>query len=193
LDLEAEEEEEKKEAELRGPVVEEVPEMDDNQKLVEFCKFVINTIAGIDSSLGRTKGADFIDRLLNEVGAVNISSSSSSKRIYDLSPLEQITAYEKWAKTEVFAEADMLLPVASSSAPADEGAVAAQYEHVLNSSIASAFGTDDAKRSLVISKELASLRVSLPSLYHGAIWLRVDEARVDLLKCCIAGPEGELQ
>ncbi|CEQ39374.1 SPOSA6832_00900, partial [Sporobolomyces salmonicolor] len=37
-----------------------------------------------------------------------------------------------------------------------------------------------------LAKELAVLSTSLPP----GIWLRVDEARVDVLKCLIAGPEG---
>lgn len=82
----------------------------------------------------------------------------------------------------------MILPSATTSTTDEEKV---NYRHALNSIIQSAYGTDNAKRSLVISKELASLRVSLPSLFHGSIWLRVDESRVDVLKACIAGPEGE--
>lgn len=46
------------------------------------------------------------------------------------------------------------------------------------------------KRSLAIAKELAILTTSLPVAWHSSVFLRVDEARVDVLKAMIIGPEG---
>ncbi|CAD6959755.1 unnamed protein product [Tilletia controversa] len=164
-------------------------------KLIAFCTAIIETTNKIDTLLRKTKGDAMVDKML---GLIAPSSDTALEAVVKADedgevedqPAEKRRAYEAWAKTQIFADADLTvdqesspagLPVASSSS--------LRWRHVFHAEISNSRG-DDSKRTMAIAKELASLQVSLPALWHGSIFLRVDESRIDVLKACIVGPEG---
>lgn len=61
-----------------------------------------------------------------------------------------------------------------------------QWQHAFSSMIASTSVASNTSRGLTIARELASLRTALPD----TIFVRVDEARLDVLKALIIGPQG---
>jgi len=64
------------------------------------------------------------------------------------------------------------------------------YQHTYNTEIRMLANADIPKRSLAIAKELAVLTTNLPVAWDSSVFLRVDEARVDVIKVLIIGPEG---
>ncbi|KAK8849763.1 hypothetical protein IAR55_005099 [Kwoniella newhampshirensis] len=138
----------------------------ENQNIVlkQFCLRIISTAETIDGSLVETKGKPF-ER------ARDASTNEAASNIY-----------EDWAGRARFQYCDMSIGSENSSNIA--------YKHAFNGVIQKMVGMDLPKRSLAIAKELAILTTSLPVAWHSTIFLRVDIARVDVLKAMIIGPEG---
>jgi len=187
---EASEEEKKKK---QGKAKQDDEEAD---KLLTFCQAIIGTTEKIDTLLRKTKGDAMVDKLLASFSA---DPKAALKAATDPEALEQAgdteaeveaerkRAYESWAKSLLYADVD--LSVTRDPNDAIAAAAPQRWRHVYNTDIC---GTqaDNSKRTMMIAKELASLQVSLPALWHGSIFLRVDESRIDVLKACVVGPEG---
>ncbi|KAE8257269.1 hypothetical protein A4X13_0g2464 [Tilletia indica] len=163
------------------------------EKLVAFCTAIIETTKRIDNLLRKTKGDAMVDAML---GLIAPSSGTALEAVVkaetevveaDQAQVEKRRAYEAWAKTQIFADADLAMD--ASTDQASSSSTLQRWRHVFSSEITHS-PIDDSKRTMAIAKELASLQVSLPALWHGSIFLRVDESRIDVLKACIVGPEG---
>jgi ubiquitin-protein ligase len=74
--------------------------------------------------------------------------------------------------------------------PADSMAAVPNYKHYFNNEARMLANSDIPKRSLAIAKELAVLTTNLPISWDSSVFLRVDETRVDIIKCLITGPQG---
>ncbi|KIR36597.1 ubiquitin-conjugating enzyme family protein [Cryptococcus deuterogattii MMRL2647] len=92
------------------------------------------------------------------------------------------TKDEDWATRARFQYVDLRTGSNIMDAPS--------YKHAYSALIADIELDNAPKRSLAIAKELAILTTSLPVAWHSSVFLRVDEARVDVLKAMIIGPEG---
>ena len=180
----------------------------ERDRWLSFCDRIIAICESVEAHLRKTKGNAEVDRLLGVISKSTIadstahtedSKSASAKLIENAKAsgsggksngagmtevaAEDIESYQKWAKPLLFSdEADMSLATLGGSSR--EG-----YNHVFNRDIL-ACTSAPMRRTIVISKELASLDSSLPALFHGSIFLRRDVERVDVLKACIIGPEG---
>lgn len=159
-----------------------IPKLDqewrgEEDQLCKFAQSFIEEVATIDRLLRSTKGDAFVDKLL---GSIKEPISMTPKKHEDVQ--EQIKAYETWAKAKCYDEIDMRANKSSSGKT--------RYLHAFNDKIRETDAGSNHKRGFIIAKELAGLRFSLPSMWHGSIFLRVDESRIDVLKACIVGPEG---
>lgn len=169
---------------------------DESQRMVDFAKSFCSYVGIIDSRLRKTKGNVFVDRLIgiaeaefgpecahrDQFGKMAAKSCDDSDR--KTANEKAIAAYERWARSERYADCDMTITTrsASSSAP--------KFAHAFDREIKLVNAADNSKRGVTIAKELGGLRGSLPSSWHGSIFLRVDESRLDVLKACIVGPKG---
>ncbi|WVF68400.1 hypothetical protein IAT40_003165 [Kwoniella sp. CBS 6097] len=158
---------------------------DPNVQMRLFCERIIHSAQIIDRSLQETKGKPFVERMKAGLPRLPDCSAPILEEQQDgLTDQEIVATYERWAGQARFQYCDMSIPGEGSSTDK------VNYYHAYNSSIQTLEGLDMAKRSLAIAKELAVLTTSLPVAWHSTIFLRVDEARVDVLKAMIIGPEG---
>ncbi|OCF34329.1 hypothetical protein I316_03843 [Kwoniella heveanensis BCC8398] len=169
----------------RDRVKKEEEQYDPNFQMRLFCERIVNSAQVIDRSLEETKGKPFVQRMK---AVLPQPAGRDADVLHEHDPgmtdQEIIASYEKWATQARFQYCDMSVPSEGSSSDK------INYYHAYNSSIQSLDGLDMAKRSLAIAKELAVLTTSLPVAWHSTIFLRIDEARVDVLKAMIIGPEG---
>jgi len=90
----------------------------------------------------------------------------------------------KWALSSRFEYCDLTI---TGTENADE---TLNYKHYFNNEVRMLANANIPKRSVAIAKELAILTTNLPVAWDSSIFLRVDETRVDVIKCLITGPEG---
>lgn len=151
------------------------PWMAEEQRLCLFARRFVEEVATIDRILRVTKGDAFLDKLLGLIKEPIISQtvdveSVAASRSEDQDSAKEIATYEAWAKSQCYDECDMRQAKSSSDSPS--------YIHAFDTKIRSTDSSSNHKRGFTIAKELAGLRVSLPSLWNGSIFLRVDESRL---------------
>ncbi|KDN51308.1 hypothetical protein K437DRAFT_55354 [Tilletiaria anomala UBC 951] len=177
----------------------------EQQKWSQFCERIVSVALSVEGHLRKTKGNAAVDQMLGVISKnSNAAASQAPATMFEkdkectidsssnnndnkskasekhLSDEEEVAKYEAWAKPLLFgAEVDMTIPVGGGR----------KYAHVYDREIANCKSTA-MRRTIAISKELANLSSSLPALFHGSIFLRRDEERVDVLKACIMGSEG---
>ncbi|GAW05297.1 hypothetical protein F5879DRAFT_930677 [Lentinula edodes] len=157
---------------------------DETAKLYGFCNRLLATTVQIDRSLRELKGDDFVTRMHESLPKAYTSASDT---IYvDAGDTEEDAkeAYVKWATSSRFEYCDLTIPTTDNS---DE---TLNYKHYFNNEIRMLANASIPKRSVAIAKELAILTTNLPVAWDSSIFLRVDDARVDVIKCLITGPEG---
>ncbi|KAJ4481506.1 ubiquitin conjugating enzyme family protein [Lentinula edodes] len=157
---------------------------DETAKLYGFCNRLLATTVQIDRSLRELKGDDFVTRMHESLPKAYTSASDT---IYvDAGDTEEDAkeAYVKWATSSRFEYCDLTIPTTDNS---DE---TLNYKHYFNNEIRMLANASIPKRSVAIAKELAILTTNLPVAWDSSIFLRVDDTRVDVIKCLITGPEG---
>ncbi|KZS97566.1 hypothetical protein SISNIDRAFT_449083 [Sistotremastrum niveocremeum HHB9708] len=169
----------------KGKIKEKPVHADENQKMLTFCRRILATAAAIDKSLRETKGEAFVTRL--HASLPKIRQSSAEDPIVKAGQTEEETKqrYLEWATRVRFEYCDLSIPPAPGST--DDNI---NYRFVFNNEARLLAGSDTPKRSLAIAKELAILTTNLPVAWDSSVFLRVDEARVDIVKCLIFGPQG---
>ncbi|KAJ3999011.1 hypothetical protein F5050DRAFT_1893090 [Lentinula boryana] len=158
--------------------------LDETTKLYSFCNRLLATTAQIDRSLRELKGDDFVNRMHKSLPK---AFTSASDTIYvDVGDTEEDAkeAYVKWATSSRFEYCDLTISATDDS---DE---TLNYKHYFNNEIRMLANANIPKRSVAIAKELAILTTNLPVAWDSSIFLRVDDTRVDVIKCLITGPEG---
>ncbi|KAG8862328.1 hypothetical protein FRB96_001907 [Tulasnella sp. 330] len=182
---------------------------EDNARLLQFCERIILTANAIDRSLRETKGDAFVDRLRaslpklpgssrhkNNNAAAGPSSSSPTVTLAgpplaaDASETDAIKVYEEWGNAVRFEYCDLTVQPLPGQAPEGTTDDTPSYMSVFSTDARMLAHADIPKRSLAIAKELAVLTTNLPVAWNSSIFLRVDESRVDVIKCLITGPEG---
>ncbi|WVR07973.1 hypothetical protein IAU60_005016 [Kwoniella sp. DSM 27419] len=157
-------------------------ETDTNLVLRVFCERIIASAERIDRSLTTVKGPAFVDRMRETLPSLSEAVVGNGEAIRPESSADKIVKiYEGWAIRARFQYRDLSTPTSSGEN--------IEYRHAYNAVIQSLLGVAKPKRSLAIAKELAILTTSLPAAWHSSIFLRVDDARVDVLKAMIIGPE----
>ncbi|OXC68093.1 hypothetical protein AYX13_03304 [Cryptococcus neoformans] len=169
---------EKKEAERV-----EKESLDENSILKAFCLRIIKSAEIIDKRLVETKGKAFVQRMKEQLPRIDESGVHIEENAVETGTDEEIIKiYEEWATRARFQYVDLRTGNDITGAPS--------YKHAYSTLIAGIELNNAPKRSLAIAKELAILTTSLPVAWHSSVFLRVDEARVDVLKAMIIGPEG---
>ncbi|KAJ7283680.1 ubiquitin conjugating enzyme family protein [Mycena rebaudengoi] len=169
------------------------PLADENQRLLSFCRRILNTADAIDSSLRDTKGDAFVERLHSELPKIHTSSSAQEGMLVDPGSTEEsaIKAYVDWATRVRFEYCDLTIPPPPTPPNANESeSQTPHYKSYYNNEIRMLASSDIPKRSLAIAKELSILTNNLPIAWNSSIFLRIDETRVDVIKALITGPEG---
>ncbi|KAK0552846.1 hypothetical protein OC845_001514 [Tilletia horrida] len=187
----------------------EQEEQEETQRLLSFCQAIIGTTKKIDTLLRKTKGDEMVDKLLGLIApssekALEAAISTADAKEEEGTEEETKKAYEAWAKTQTYADADFSMAsmtttkdpeieekgpaLKTSTSQSDRASSSSGWRHAFGREIIDM--ADNSKRTMAIAKELASLQGSLPALWHGSIFLRVDESRIDVLKACVVGPEG---
>ncbi|GJJ07550.1 hypothetical protein Clacol_001752 [Clathrus columnatus] len=161
----------------------------ENQKLETFCNRILSTAKAIDRSLRETKGNAFVDRL--HASLPKIPSAHSSTEVVKAGNSEEETqkVYVGWATRARFEYCDLAVPT-SNKPNGQEDDQTPNYKFHFNTEARLLANADIPKRSLAIAKELAVLTTNLPVAWDSSVFLRVDETRVDIIKCLIIGPEG---
>ncbi|KAF8326693.1 uncharacterized protein EI90DRAFT_3146524 [Cantharellus anzutake] len=173
-----------------------LPMIDDNVKLRKFCERIISTAASVDRSLRETKGDAFVERLHASLPKIHSSTRSHSEtEVIGATDAETQRIYVDWASRVRFEYCDLTTPPPpvdpnDKPAPAFVDDPIPNYLHSYNGEIRMLANADIPKRSLAIAKELAVLTTNLPVAWDSSVFLRVDEARVDIIKALIIGPEG---
>ncbi|KAJ3757032.1 hypothetical protein EV360DRAFT_46899 [Lentinula raphanica] len=158
--------------------------LDETAKLYSFCDRLLATTVQIDRSLRELKGDEFVKRMHESLPKAYTSASDT---IYvDAGDTEDDAkeAYVKWASSSRFEYCDLTIPAT------DESDETINYKHYFNNEIRMLANSNIPKRSVAIAKELAILTTNLPIAWDSSIFLRVDDTRVDVIKCLITGPEG---
>lgn len=160
-----------------------------------LCGSIIESVEAIDNALRAVKGDAFVGSLLASFRGE--PSTNQPQELGTTLPLAvakdgherrqraQELAYQAWAKSMVFDEADMTLTPAATIATSTQGLL---YSHAYATKIEASRNHNDSKRNLIISRELAGLRSTLPAEWYSTIFVRVDESRLDVLKALIVGP-----
>ncbi|CAO1626480.1 unnamed protein product [Parajaminaea phylloscopi] len=165
-------------------------------EVMAMCASIIESVVKIDSALQQVKGLDFLRRLLasfqrrvSEAPGSEAEASQSrvvAKRRGGSKVTDDTQAqaecerlYRAWAKPLAFGEADMTQRSSSGKE---------SYLHRFDKDITDTCEHSNSKRNLIISKELAGLKGTLPAEWDSAFFVRVDESRLDVLKALIAGP-----
>lgn len=152
---------------------------DDLNSVLALCDHIAESVDALDAALRRMKGSAFVMKLLSSFRPWAERQQDDSEEFGKVTALESeqleqdVTqeAYEKWARSVIFDEANMVVEAPSSTGP--DGPA---YHHAFHEKIAQSNTHVDSKRNLVISKELAGLCSSLPADWYGAIFVRVDES-----------------
>ncbi|CAO1620347.1 unnamed protein product [Sympodiomycopsis kandeliae] len=159
------------------------------EKMLAFCRSIVDNIAALDAALVSIKGQAFVDKMLASFEGhdtvsdiyAGVAEDGSQMGSRPTSQHQQIASYRNWAKTAVFDEADMTIPQGSSGSRI--------YAHAFAKEIQDSNRTSqNSRRNLIIAKEIASLGPSLPADWDQAIFVRVDSAQLDVLKALIVGP-----
>jgi len=169
---------------------------EENDRLMKFCESILSTARAIDRSLRETKGDAFVERLHASLPKISTSNSDNSAVTVSVGETEEETrkAYIDWATRVRFEYCDLTV-----SAPeivnivgkdGTRGVHIPNYKFYYNNEARMLVHSDIPKRSLAIAKELAVLTTNLPVSWDSSVFLRVDEARVDIIKALITGPEG---
>ncbi|KIK65287.1 hypothetical protein GYMLUDRAFT_38722 [Collybiopsis luxurians FD-317 M1] len=158
--------------------------MDETTKLSTFCRRLLATTAQIDRSLRELKGDDFVTRMHASLPKAFTSPSDSVYVQAGETEEDAKKAYIKWATSSRFEYCDLTVSGMNDS---DE---TPNYKHFYNNEIRMLANASIPKRSVAIAKELAILTTNLPVAWDSSIFLRVDDTRVDVIKCLITGPEG---
>lgn len=159
------------------------------EKVRAFCQSIVDGIAALDTALVTIKGQDFVDAMRASYG-----KSSSGAQVYvgdqekqdpkrAVSRHQQIATYNEWAKGAIFDEAEMRVP-----GPSTPGSSRIPYCHSFDKEITASAKLQNSRRNLEIAKEIALFRSSLPAEWDHAIFVRVDSARIDVMKALIVGP-----
>ncbi|KAJ4478043.1 hypothetical protein J3R30DRAFT_3478428 [Lentinula aciculospora] len=159
-------------------------DLDETSKLYSFCRRLLATTVQIDRSLRELKGDEFVTRMHDSLPKAYTSASDS---VYvDAGDTEEDAqkAYIKWATSSRFEYCDLTIPTT------DDSEETLNYKHYFNNEIRMLANANIPKRSVAIAKELAILTTNLPVAWDSSIFLRVDDTRVDVIKCLITGPEG---
>ncbi|KAJ7638794.1 ubiquitin conjugating enzyme family protein [Roridomyces roridus] len=163
----------------------------ESQKLLNFCRRILNTTEAIDRSLRETKGDAFVARLHAALPKI-LTSSSEQGTLPEPDPgLTEESAkksYVEWAGRVRFEYCDLTIP--TTTPPNETEPQLPQYKSYYNNEIRMLALSDIPKRSLAIAKELSILTNNLPVAWDSSIFLRIDETRVDVIKALITGPEG---
>ncbi|KIJ56783.1 hypothetical protein M422DRAFT_72920 [Sphaerobolus stellatus SS14] len=173
----------------------------ENRRLLQFCQRILSTANAIDRSLRETKGDAFVERLHASLPKIPSSHSSAPATVSAGATDEETRKrYVEWAFRARFEYCDLSLSSALNFKPNGNGngngnAVLPEdqvpnYKFFYNNEARLLANADIPKRSLAIAKELAVLTTNLPVSWDSSILLRVDESRVDIIKCLITGPEG---
>ncbi|KIY71465.1 ubiquitin conjugating enzyme family protein [Cylindrobasidium torrendii FP15055 ss-10] len=160
---------------------------EENQALSSFCHRILSTTGAIDSSLRQNKGDAFVERLHASLPKI---FTSATHEYVDAGDTEEDAkkAYTNWAKNARFEYCDLTVP--NSWNPEDEPNGSPAFKHYYSQEARNLANMDIPKRSLAIAKELAILTATLPTDWNSSIFLKVDETRVDVIKCLITGPDG---
>ena len=165
----------------------EARELDPEEvRISAFCDRITSISQTIETQLRKTKGDAMVDKLLGRIkpsvkAPAKPTSRSQTAKAVDMTDEEEKTAYEDWARPLLFDD--------SSNMQASTSVDHTRYNHKYNSDIIACQSTPT-RRTIAIAKELGNWNRSLPALFHGSIFLRRDESRIDVLKACIIGPEG---
>ncbi|THH29394.1 hypothetical protein EUX98_g4806 [Antrodiella citrinella] len=164
--------------------------LEENQKLLKFCKSIISTAQAIDRSLRETKGDAFVERLHASLPKIPGSSASGSRNDVVVksgqSEEDMQKSYLEWANRVRFEYCD--LTTDQPTGGKDDSLPS--YKFAYNNEARMLANADIPKRSLAVAKELAVLTTNLPIAWNSSVFLRVDESRVDIIKALITGPEG---
>jgi len=158
----------------------------ENAQLLSFCRSIQGTVQAIDRALEEAKGKPFMDRLRASLPSIPNSSTSHEYVATPETEAETQEAYIDWATKVRFEYCDLTIP--PSEQEGKDAQVHYKFHYDAEARIMS--NQDIPKRSLAIAKELAVLTTNLPIAWNSSIFLRVDEARVDVIKALIIGPEG---
>ncbi|KIY34108.1 ubiquitin-conjugating enzyme family protein [Cryptococcus gattii E566] len=158
--------------------------LDENSVLKAFCSLrIIKSAETIDKRLVETKGKAFVQRMKEQLPRIDESGIQIEEIPAEgQTDEETIKMYEEWATRARFQYVDLRTGSNIMDAPS--------YKHAYSALITDIELDNAPKRSLAIAKELAILTTSLPVAWHSSVFLRVDEARLDVLKAMIIGPEG---
>ncbi|KAF5393669.1 hypothetical protein D9757_000044 [Collybiopsis confluens] len=155
--------------------------MDEAAKLSTFCHRLLATTSQIDRSLRELKGNDFVTRMHASLPKSSTTRSDDAYIEAGDTEEEAKKAYLKWS---IFEYCDLTVSGLNDS---DE---TPNYKHFYNNEVRMLANASIPKRSVAIAKELAILTTNLPVAWDSSIFLRVDDTRVDVIKCLITGPEG---
>ncbi|KDQ17329.1 hypothetical protein BOTBODRAFT_30149 [Botryobasidium botryosum FD-172 SS1] len=180
----------------KGKGKEKLVVSEENEKLMKFCESILSTARAIDRSLRETKGDAFIERLHASLPKISTSMSENRAVTVSVGQTEEETkkAYLDWATRVRFEYCDLTVSspevVSIIGKDGTRGVHIPNYKSHYNNEARMLVNSDMPKRSLAIAKELAVLTTNLPVSWDSSVFLRVDEARVDIIKALITGPEG---
>lgn len=161
----------------------------DQDKVLAFCRSLIDNIGALDAALVGIKGQAYVTALLASFGvkgqSVNVYAGDSQSQQPEraVSHHQQVATYQEWAKGAVFDEADMVVTTDSGASSTTK-----KYCHVFDKDIQGSAKLQNSHRNLIIAKEIALFHSSLPADWDQAIFVRVDTARIDVMKALIVGP-----
>lgn len=137
--------------------------LEENEKLLRFCKNIINTAKAIDRSLRETKGDAFVERLHASLPKIPGTSSTSDDHAVEVKPGQSEEdvqkVYLEWANRVRFEYCDLTV-----ESPTGKDEESPHYKFVYNNEARMLANADIPKRSLAIAKEV-SIRTST---YHSS-------------------------
>lgn len=171
-------------------------------RVLAFCRSIIDSIATLDRALKKTKGDEFYKSMMTSFGVqvqedkakpvgggavVTATATAGGSGERPLSKHQQQALYQEWAKTAVFDEADMTVAVSTGKSKSSTSP-SRVMAHTFDKAIKASENLQNSKRNLIIAKEVAGLRSSLPAEWDHAVFVRVDTSRIDVMKALIVGP-----
>lgn len=138
---------------------------EENLKLLQFCRRILDCANGIDRALRETKGDGFVQRL--HASLPNIPTSSSEEIHVEAGATHEtlLKAYVDWANRVRFEYCDLSVASTTDGKPGDDDDIP-HYKFYYSNEARMLANSDIPKRSLAIAKEVSVICFSLTCLIY---------------------------
>lgn len=133
------------------------PPSEENLKLLQFCRRILDCANGIDRALRETKGEAFVERLHASLPMIPTTSSEGVHMAPGATDEDLLKAYIDWANRVRFEYCDLSVPSSGADGKIGDDEDVPHYKFYYSNEARMLANSDIPKRSLAIAKEVSLL------------------------------------